>query len=119
MNQKQRDEILISLSNKIDNLDASLNGRINELDIRLNGRIDNLETSLNGRIDGLEGRMDGLEKEVKMNGHILIRMEHDHGEKLAALFDAYLANSEQLESHNKRLYSSENRIENLEIRAAL
>jgi len=52
------------------------------------------------RLDNLEGRFDNLE-------NILLRMEHDHGQKLQMLLDSHNAN---LKSHN----ILENRVTKLE-----
>lgn len=45
---------------------------------------------VNVRLDKLENRMDNVENAV-------VRIENDHGQKLAVLFDGYKQNSEKLD----------------------
>ncbi|NMA02250.1 MAG: hypothetical protein GX923_06770 [Clostridia bacterium] len=52
---------------------------------------------LKGDIIRLEQRMDSLEVKVDSLERTVLRIEHDHGEKLSALFDGYEQNSQKLD----------------------
>lgn len=51
---------------------------------------------VNERIDKVEGRINKVEDEVKDIKQTVLKIEHDHGQKLEALFDGYKQNAEQL-----------------------
>jgi len=63
--------------------------------LKTDNRLDNLEN----RFDSLENRFDSLE-------NIVLRMEHDHGQKLQMLLDSHDANiksHQQLENRTAKL----------------
>ncbi len=60
-------------------------------------RLDNRMDKLEGRFDKLEGRFDKLESKVDLLSKNLARIEIEHGQKLAVLFDAVRQNSEKLD----------------------
>lgn len=60
---------------------------------RLEQRIGSVE----GKVDSLDQRMDSLEGKVDSLERTVLRIEHDHGEKLSALFDGYEQNSQKLD----------------------
>lgn len=53
--------------------------------------------NLKERVGGLEERVGGLEERVGDLEKTVTRIEHDHGEKLDALFDGYKQNTDKLE----------------------
>lgn len=52
-----------------------------------------------------------IKEELRRISRTVAKMEVDHGEKLAALFDAFTAHSEKLDIHDKRILVCEKRIE--------
>ena len=52
-----------------------------------------------------------IKEELRRISRTVAKMEVEHGEKLAALFDAFTAHSEKLDIHNKRSSICEKRIE--------
>lgn len=58
---------------------------------------------VNERIDKVEERINKVEDEVKDIKRTVLKIEHDHGQKLEALFDGYKQNTEQLTRIEKEL----------------
>ena len=52
-----------------------------------------------------------MQREIRNISRTVARMEVEHGEKLAALFDAFTAHSEKLDKHDKRISICEKHIE--------
>ena len=52
-----------------------------------------------------------IKEELRRISRTVAKMEVEHGEKLAALFDAFTANSEKLNINEKRISSCEKHIE--------
>lgn len=52
-----------------------------------------------------------IKEELRRISRTVAKMEVDHGEKLAALFDAFTSHSEKLDIHDKRILVCEKRIE--------
>ena len=52
-----------------------------------------------------------IKEEVRRISRTVARMEVEHGEKLAALFDAFTAHSQKLDIHDKRISICEKHIE--------
>ncbi len=63
----------------------------------------------------LNQRMDSLEQEVKKTKEIVIKMEHDHGYKINALFDGYQANRDLNIEISQRMSVCEKRCDKLEL----
>ena len=53
-----------------------------------------------------------MKEELRRISGSVARIEVEHGEKLAMLFDAFKMHSEKLESHEKRINSCERKVEN-------
>lgn len=60
-------------------------------------------------------KLDNLNDEVRSVKDIVIRMEHDQGQKLNALFDGYTANFEVMERYDPRISKLERAVEKLEL----
>ncbi len=52
-------------------------------------------------VGGLKDRMGGLEGRMQKIENTVTNIEHDHGQKLDALFDGYVQNSEKLDRIEK------------------
>ena len=57
------------------------------------------------------GVIPEMQREIRNISRTVARMEVEHGEKLAALFDAFTAHSEKLDMHEKRISICEKHIE--------
>ena len=53
-----------------------------------------------------------IKEELRKISRTVAKIELEHGEKLAALFDAFTAHSEKLDIHDKRISICEKHIEN-------
>lgn len=62
---------------------------------------------LKNSMGGLETRMGNLEQEVQQIKNTVIYIENDHGDKLKALFDGYVQNSEKLNRIEKEVSKQE------------
>jgi archaellum component FlaC len=67
---------------------SEVNGRFNKVDERFD--------KIDKRFDKVDERIDRLEKTVH-------KIEHEHGEKLSALFDGYKQNSQKLDILNGKV----------------
>ena len=54
-------------------------------------------------ITGIKSEMTGMKSEIGDIKKTVLRIEHDHGEKLSALFDGYKQNSEKLDRVEKEV----------------
>lgn len=52
---------------------------------------------------GMKTEMTGMKTEIAEIRKTVLRTEHDHGEKLSALFDGYKQNSEKLDRIEKEV----------------
>ena len=73
-------------------------------------RVDKRFEQIDKRFDKVDERIDKLEN--------LLRIEHEHGEKLSALFDGYKQNSEKLDILDKKADKLQNDMENLTMKTA-
>lgn len=53
-----------------------------------------------------------MQKEIRNISRSVAVIEHEHGDKLKALFDAFTVNTEKIESEEKRINFCERKIEN-------
>jgi outer membrane murein-binding lipoprotein Lpp len=81
---------------------GTLTGRVDTL----TGRVD----TLTGRVETLTGRVETLTKDMteirtRLTSveNIVTRIEHNHGQKLQALFDGYKQHTDQLERIEKEV----------------
>ena len=89
--KKETKEGMNDLNNKFEGLDNKFEG----LDNKVQG-LDNKVQGLNNEVQGLNNEVQGLKK-------IVLRIEHDHGHKLDALFDGYRLIYEKLDNHEGRI----------------
>lgn len=75
---------------------ARLEQRIGSVEVKVDS-LDSKVDSLEVKVDSLEGKVDSLEVKVDSLEKTVLRIEHDHGEKLSALFDGYEQNSKKLD----------------------
>ena len=119
MTQEERDNLLLDLKDgqkRLEDRFCGVEGRIDGID----KRIDGLENKFNGleeRQTNLEKTQLEMQKELRNISQTVARIEVEHGEKLAILFDAVTVNSEKIDSINnkfdsldKRQFNSENAI---------
>jgi hypothetical protein len=52
--------------------------------------------NLTVKVDGMDKRMDSMDKRIGSMEKTLVVIEHEHGQKLEALFDGYKQNTEML-----------------------
>lgn len=121
MTDEQRDNILLSISTKIDNLD----GKVNKLDSKVN-ELDGKVNKLDDKVNNLEGVVVKLSEEVKKNTaqiekntaqikenttelerqrENIARLEFTFNDKIKALFDAREANFDKFEDYEKNFKS--------------
>lgn len=60
-------------------------------------RIDERFSRVDERFEQIDGRFTGIESELRLVSQSVVRIEHDHGQKLDALFDGYKANTEAIQ----------------------
>lgn len=60
-------------------------------------QVDSRIDSLDSKIDSLDNKITNLENELKDVKKVVIKIEHDHGDKLKALFDGFKQNSDKLD----------------------
>ena len=101
-------------------LDEKLDQKLDEkLDQKLDKKLDEkLEQKLNPKFDSIQnqilemqGQISELQKETKSISRSVAIIEHDHGQKLDALFDAFKMNNEKIEKQEKRISLYERKIE--------
>jgi hypothetical protein len=74
------------MEDKLFDLMSKMYGEFSEFRKETNERFDKIEN----RLTGVEDRLTGVEKTV-------LKIEQDHGEKLSALFDGYVQNTNKLD----------------------
>ena len=70
---------------------------------QVNGRLDKMD----GRFDKMDGRFDKLETKVDRIDKTVIKIENEHGQKIAALFDGHTQNTQILERIEKEVSRQE------------
>ena len=103
-------EILQQILNKLDNL-VQGQSKLEQGQSKLEQGQSKLEQ---GQSKLEQGQLK-LEQEVQSLKEITLRMEHDHGEKLQALFDGYAGNYEKIEQYEPRIAKLEAIVERLSI----
>lgn len=71
---------------------------------------------LKGNVADMQGDIQGLKQDVSQIRQSQARMEHQHGEKLAALFDGYQLLSRTLADHTVRLERIEAKVTDHDIK---
>lgn len=89
---------------------ADLKGSQDKMHVDLKGGQDNIYADLKG----IHGEIRDIKKDVKGNSNkidnlekIVLRMEQDHGQKLEALFDGYIQNSQKIDKIEKEVSKHE------------
>ena len=103
MNNEER--ILSILESMQGNIEA-MQGDVSAI----NGRLSKLDE----RVSKLEEGQARLEYEVGFVRSVSLRMEINHGQKLAALFDGYAANEDKPDEHTAILERLEDKIDRLD-----
>lgn len=78
---------------------------------KLNQKIDFAKEDLRQELQEQLKVIPEMQREIRNISRTVARMEVEHGEKLAALFDAFTAHSEKLAKHDKRILICEKHIE--------
>ena len=78
---------------------------------KLNQKIDFVKEDLRQEMQEQFKVIPEMQREIRNISRTVARMEVEHGEKLAALFDAFTAHSEKLDKHDKRISICEKHIE--------
>ncbi|UNC91650.1 hypothetical protein [Candidatus Contubernalis alkaliaceticus] len=100
-------QMLEAILNKISEMDASMatKGDLSGVkdDLKgvkgeLSGVKDDLK-GVKGELSGVKDEITELNTEIKFVKETVIKIENEHGQKLAALFDGYKHNSEILTDH--------------------
>lgn len=85
-------ELLELILNQVTELTMDMSGVKGDMS-GLKREVSGLKSEVSGlksEMSEVKGRLSGVEKTV-------LRIEHDHGDKLSALFDGYQQNSEKLD----------------------
>ena len=67
-----------------------------------------------GKISEIQKQIIELQKETRSISRSVAIIEHEHGDKLKALFDAFTTHTEKIEQQDKRISLCENKLENHE-----
>ena len=78
---------------------------------KLNQKIDFVKEDLRQEMKEQFKVIPEMQREIRNISRTVARIEVEHGEKLAALFDAFTAHSEKLDKHEKRISICEKHIE--------
>ncbi len=114
MNQKEQKELLDSIDKL---LDRKFEAKFNEIQIQLN-KIPEIEKQV-AKIPEMQKEIVETRKQVveiqketrKISGSVAV-IEHEHGDKLKALFDAFTVNNEHIQMEEKRISLCEVKVEN-------
>jgi peptidoglycan hydrolase CwlO-like protein len=92
------DSRMDSMDSKMDSMDSRMNSiesKMDSMDSRMNS-IKSKMDSMDSRMNSMETEMADIKADVKFTKGIVAKIENDHGQKLGALFDGYIQNSEKL-----------------------
>ena len=76
--------------------------------------LENMQTDISGLkqdVSGLKQDVELLRGEVEQNKNFLLRMEYDHGQKLAMLLDEHTADFRKIDDHDVRIVNLEDTVE--------
>ena len=121
MTQSERDQILLYLQKKVNQID-SIQEKVNQIDSiqeKVN-QIDSIQERVN-QIDSMQQDIKELKQETRKISQSVAVLEHEYGEKIQALLDGQIGILEKLDlfestlnSHNNILDNHSDRIWNLE-----
>lgn len=105
-------EILISmvgLNTKMDSMQKEV-AKIPEMQKEI-AKISEIQKEV-AKIPEMQTQIKELQKDTKSISRSVAVIEHEHGDKLKALFDAFTVNREKMETEEKRINFCERKIEN-------
>ena len=121
MTQSERDQILLYLQKKVNQID-SIQEKVNQIDSiqeKVN-QIDSIQERVN-QIDSIQQDIKELKQETRKISQSVAILEHEHGQKIQTLLDGQIGILEKLDlfestlnSHNNILDNHSDRIWNLE-----
>ena len=76
----------------------------------LQGQIDDIKTKTD-QIDGINAEIKQIKLDIRQINKSVAVIEHDHGQKLSALFDAFTVLTEKSESHEDKIKSNQAHLE--------
>lgn len=79
-------------------------------------RVDQRFEQIDQRFEQMDQRFDHLEQRVGRLEQTVTRIEHDHGQKLQALFDGYQAHTEAIETLNSTVSQLKTTVEKHEVK---
>lgn len=79
-------------------------------------QIDQRFEQIDQRFEQMDQRFDHLEQRVGRLEQTVTRIEHDHGQKLQALFDGYQAHTEAIETLNSTVSQLKTTVEKHEVK---
>ena len=85
---------------KVDKRFGSVDKRLESTDKRLD--------SMDEKFESTDKRFESIDKQLSDIKDIVIKIEHEHGEKIDALFDGYIQNSNKLDRIEKEVSKHEN-----------
>ena len=83
------------------------NEKVFELMTKMYSEMQNGFNNVNERFEEVNKRFDKVETKLSKIENTVTNIEHDHGQKLEALFDGYTQNSQQLERIEKEVTKHE------------
>ncbi len=87
-----------SVNNRLGNVENQLSNVENQL-----GNVENRLGKVENRLNNVENRLDNVENRLNNVEKITLSIENKHGEKLQALFDGYIQNSDKLDRIEKEV----------------
>ena len=106
MTEEQRDELLLSISKDMkqkEKLLLSINAKLDEHTAKLDEHT--------AKLDEHTAKLNEHSKELVRQRQIMMRMENDIMDKIAALFDAREVNSDKFKQHDEELESINHTLE--------
>lgn len=111
MNNEMKNEILTAIGcidKKVDNMQEE----IQEIKKQV-AKIPKMEKEI-AKISGMEkevAKIPSMQEEIRNISRSVAIIEHEHGEKLSALFDAFTAHTEKMEKQDKKINFCEYKLE--------
>lgn len=121
MNNEMKNEILTAIGcidKKVDNMQEEIQeikkqvAKIPEIEKQV-AKIPEMEKEI-AKISGIEteiAKIPSMQEEIRNISRSVAIIEHEHGEKLSALFDAFTAHTEKMEEQDKKINFCEYKLE--------
>jgi len=100
---------------RVDQRFEQIDQRFEQIDQRFE-QIDQRFEQIDQRFEQMDQRFDHLEQRVGRLEQTVTRIEHDHGQKLQALFDGYQAHTEAIETLNSTVSQLKTTVEKHEVK---